>query len=312
MRIASSSLAISVCCLLCTIWLSSPATAQGENIVRRLDVSAPRDFGYTIGDKIERTIILELEKPYVLDEDSLPRGGKLGYWLELQPPTLRRFNRPESIEYIVGLTYQPFLLVEKPQQAVIPRVELSVGNGTRDLMLVVPEWAFALMPLVQRDNLGGLPELSPAMKPAQLATTPYLYRAFAFSVGLLAALLYLAYVLWGKPYLLRRNRPFARALRRIRKLERAGQNETRYQDALRVVHEAINGTAGSVVFAESLDQFVVHHPEFGGIRDNLESFFSESRAVFFRSGEVRETQENTLHSLVELCRKGRTLEQELA
>lgn len=307
-----TQLTISACCALFIISFPTRVLTQEENIVRHLDVSTPRAFGYTIGDTIERKIVLELEKPYELDENSLPSGGKLGFWLELRPPTLRRLDRPESTEYTIALTYQPFLLAEAPQQAVIPRLELSVGNGDRDLMLVVPDWAFTIMPLMRRDTQGRLPDISPAHKPAELPADPHLYRAIAFSIGLLAALLYLAYLRWGIPFLVRRNRPFAKALRRIRRTERSGHDTPDYEEALRTVHEALNGTAGGVVFAETLDQFFVQHPQFEGIRETLEAFFSESRAVFFHASDTGKPCQEGLRSLIELCRQGRRLEQSLA
>ncbi len=101
-------------------------------------------------------------------------------------------------------------------------------------------------------------------------------------------------------------------MRRLRKLQRTRRDEACYEEALRTVHEALNGTAGGVVFAETLDQFFIKNPEFGSIRATLESFFSESRAVFFQPGEMQGVRADKLRSLVELCRRGGTLDRGLA
>ena len=309
---AQRSFAPRTACLLFLLAASPTGFGQSENIVKRFDVSAPRAFGYTIGDKIERRIVLELEQPYELDESSLPGGGKVQYWLELSRPVLRRTDLRRTTVYEIDLHYRPFLLVAETREVSIPRFEVTVGNGARNLMLIVPEWSFTLTPLVQKESLGRRSDISADRQPAVQATRPHIYRASAFAIGLLAALLYLVYVLWAKPFLLRRNRPFAKALRRVRKLERYYRDPNDYREALRSVHGALNATAGSVVFAETLNQLLASHPEFGSIRGDLASFFQESSAVFFRSAEAQGEYADKLRSLLELCRQGRVLEQRVA
>ena len=85
------------------LW-SALASALTEPAIKRLEVVTPRPFGYVIGDTFEHRIELEVASPYRLDQDTLPRAGRLNRWLELRPPIVRRYRRWKSTLYEINAT----------------------------------------------------------------------------------------------------------------------------------------------------------------------------------------------------------------
>jgi mxaA protein len=283
---------------------------SAEPIVKRLEVATPRAFGYVLGDTLEHRITLELASPHRLAEGSLPEAGALGPGLELRAPVVRVRHTRDTSQYEILLTYQIFRFVERLQTLTIPAVELRVGKGEPSLPVIVPEWRFSLAPLAPRRLAASaaLPELRPDRPPPGMPVRPHVYRLIALGVGLAAALAYLAHVYWGIPLLARRKRPFARAFRDLRRLERNPFSERLYLDALRRVHRAFNQTAGLTLFAENLELFFVHHPEFAPLRSPIEGLFRQSRQAFFQPRQGLAADADSLQALVQLCRHCRALE----
>ncbi len=292
--------------LLCALSPQLPA----EPVVKRLEVVTPRAFGYVIGDTLDHRITLELARPYRLDEASLPAAGQLRAGLELRAPVVRVRQVRDTTRYEILLTYQIFHFAERLQTLAIPPVELRVGKGGPSLPVMVPEWRFSLAPLAPRriEGSAALPELRPDRPPPAMPVRPHVYRLIALAAGLFTALMYLAHAWWGMPLLARRNRPFAHALRDLRRLARKPFSEARYLDALRRLHRAFNQTAGRTLFADNLDLFFVRHPEFASLRASIEGLFMQSRQAFFRPRQSLATDADSLQDLLQLCRRCRALE----
>jgi mxaA protein len=291
------------------LWALSPQL-PAEPIVRRLEVATPRAFGYVIGDTLEHRVTLELARPYRLDEASLPAAGPLRAGLELRAPVVRVRQTRDTTRYEILLTYQVFQFAERLQTLAIPPVELRVDKGGPSLPVMVPEWRFSLAPLAPRriEGSAALPELRPDRPPPTMPVRPHVYRLIALAAGLVTVLLYLAHAWWGLPLFARRKRPFARAFRDLRRLARKPFSETRYRDALRRLHRAFNQTAGRTLFADNLDLFFSHHPEFAGLRTPIEALFMQSRQAFYQPRQGLAADAGSLGELVQLCRRCRALE----
>ena len=95
-----------------------------------------------------------------------------------------------------------------------------------------------------------------------------------------ALLVYLAHVYLALPWLGRRARPFGLAWLSMRGLSAASSSDD-LRTAMQRLHEALNATAGRVVFENGVDAFVQAHPRFGPMRADLLDFFARSRGVFF-------------------------------
>jgi mxaA protein len=295
--------------MLWLVWALSPSLAA-EPVVKRLEVTTPRAFGYVIGDTLQHRVSLELERPYRLDEASLPEAGMLSPGLELRAPVVRVRHSRESTRYEILLTYQIFQFAERLQSLAIPTLHLRVRTEVASLPVTVPEWRFSLAPLAPRriEASVALPELRPERPPPRMPERPHVERLIALGAGLSLALLYLAYAYWGMPLVAQRKRPFARAFRELRRLEGKPFSEALYLDALRILHRAFDRTAGRTLFAEHLDRFFVRHPDFATLRLSIEALFERSRQAFFQSRQGPAADAESLHELVALCRRCRALE----
>lgn len=119
-----------------------------------------------------------------------------------------------------------------------------------------------------------------------------------------AILVFLAWRLWGIPFLALGRGPFARALREVAKLARSRGDGAR-RDAIRRVHRAFDEAAGHALFATELAEFLRRHPRYAPARDDIERFFELSRREFFAGGAA---DPDLLPWLARLCRDCRGLE----
>lgn len=295
--------------LLVLLWILPPHVQAGT-IVKRMEVTNPRPFGYVIGDTLQQKINLELATPYQLDEGSLPEAGQLSRGIEILTPVVRTRHSGGTTSYEILLGYQTFYRAEQLESIVIPSLELSIGNGERILPLLLPEWSFSVNPLAPRgiDASATVSGLRPDHPPVTMPVTPHIHRIIGLSVCLLATLLYLAYACWGIPFLARRKRPFAVTFRHLKKLERKPFTDARYRDALRSLHRAFNLTAGWTVLAGNLELFFVHHPEFASLHTLIETLFMQSRRAFFDPRQELASDADSIQNLVQLCRRCRALE----
>jgi mxaA protein len=68
------------------------------------------------------------------------------------------------------------------------------------------------------------------------------------------------------------------------------------------MHDALNRSAGEVVFEPGLERFVAANPAFSGLRDDLTRFLRLSSREFF-GGAVREADDASwLAALCQRCR----------
>lgn len=249
----------------------------------KLTVTDPeRDVGYVIGDKLTRTIRLEVQKPYQLLDTSLPIVGYEKRWKGQVIPIELRELRKETAEtgkstiYTLHLTYQVFTtnLVAKP--AALPAEILKFTNKKEVFDFRIPSWSFRVSPLavygsvvIERDMSG--------LRGPLLLNDDAEQKRLKLWLGLLGfSLLGLLYIFGKYAWLPLMGRPFARAYREIKRLP---DNDSGIQQAVSRLHQAINNTAGASVF--NADGLIAAHPGFAGLRSDLEQFFTLSRQVYF-------------------------------
>ena len=249
----------------------------------KLTVTDPeRDVGYVIGDKLTRTIRLEVQKPYQLLDTSLPIVGYEKRWKGQVIPIELRELRKETAEtgkstiYTLHLTYQVFTtnLVAKP--AALPAEILKFTNKKEVFDFRVPSWSFRVSPLAVYGSVVIERDMSGLRGPLLLNDAAEQKRLKLW-LGLLGfSLLGLLYIFGKYAWLPLMGRPFARAYREIKRLP---DNDSGIQQAVSRLHQAINSTAGASVF--SADGLIAAHPGFAGLRSDLEQFFTLSRQVYF-------------------------------
>jgi len=277
--------------------------------VHGIELHALRDFGYVMGDPIRNDIEIGVAKPFELEADFLPHpGSAISEWLEVRELQWRQEDAGKETIYRIALTYQVFKGVREAEILSVPALPLRFRGADGSFEVQSPAWRFTLMPLISPktvdENVTLRGPLPPTVYPTERPTAVLL----GFLAGIAALLVYAAWQLGLPPFRAYAASPFARAVRALKRLRRQPPSYETYRQALQLVHGAINETAGYTVFAGRLERFLVEHPEFEGLREPFEAFFTASGRLFFASLEPDLPTGPALARLEELCRKSETAE----
>jgi mxaA protein len=287
------------------VWLLATATLRAAPAdVLQATTQEPRSFGYQVGDVLERQVHVQVPAGLQLIEASLPRSGARGQALELRSVVRQRSGRDDQLR----LRYQVFIAPTAVRTFELPAFTLRYAGLPRDEELRVQAWPVTVAPLVpvEVSPRVGLGELQADQPPPLIPTRAAWWRLR----GLLALLLllgaYLAVVYLGLPGWQARRRPFGLAWRSLRQLPAQPTPEA-WRAACLQLHQALNHSAGQVVFEAGLDDFVQRRPAFAGQREALHSFLQQSHAAFFSSDPTATTPLDG-HALRELCQRCRDVE----
>ena len=296
-------------------WLLGAHAEDGVETDPRVSIRTiepKRDVGYTVGDILERTVVLEAQKPYQLLETSLPiagndkkRRGK-GSGIEVREVRLEKSTGIDKNIYTLHLSYQVFTnsIVAKP--AALPAEKVKFGGEGKNFEVRIPSWSFRISPLAVYGSVVVERDMSGFRGPLKLDATRYYHGLWA-ALGVLAlALLGLLYVLGTSSWLPRMGGPFARAYRDLKTLpathEGLSQGVTR-------LHQALNTTAGNSVFDAA--GLLKRKPGFAPVAPELEQFFGLSRTVFFEPTAPHGIVGEPLAWLRQFCRRCRDCERGL-
>ena len=295
-------------------WLLGAHAEEAMEIDKRVSlrtIEPARDVGYTVGDKLSRTVILEVDKPYALLPTSLPIAGaqkkrrNQDQGIELREITVKESAGISTTTYTLHLTYQVFTNRQVARPAALPPEFVKFGGKGENFEVRIPSWNFRISPLAVFGAVNIEKDMSGYRGPLLLDATPYQQRMW----GLLAlsgiALLGLFYVVGTANWLPRMGRPFARAYRDIRKLPSTPEGIAKATERL---HQALNATAGGSIFDSA--GFVTAHPGFAPVAPELDRFFSLSRTVFFEP-DATHGIDDPLPWLQQLCRRCRDCERGL-
>lgn len=284
----------------------STAVAAEPDI--RAELSAPRDFGYVMGDLIEHSIEVSVPKGYVLETEFLPKPGAFDEWLDVRAVDWREDRNGDTGRYRIRVTYHLFKGVRNSEKAGIPPLPIRF-RGPQPLEVKAPAWEFTVIPIIppqlddERIGLRG-------PLPAPLAPTQeHRARLFGYGGGMLAAG---AVLVWLRHARMRHAAPFARALVDVKALLHGAPGPDRYRDAVRRLHRALDETAGHTVFADQVDAFLARHPAFSGLRDELAHFFALSQCLFFLEPAAAPPPEYPARRLQDFCRRGAEMERRWA
>ena len=241
----------------------------------------PRAFGYQVGDVLQRRIVVHVPEGLTLDETSLPRPGARGHALELR--ALHRQSEAGREE--LWLHYQVFLAPQSVRTLEMPPLQLRFEGQPRAQALRVDAWPVTVAPLVPpevspRNGLGELQADAPVPHVATHALHTRLSAYAAVATLLLAALafVYGAGSWWG-----RRQRPFARAWRSMRRLP-PGDDAAAWRAACERLHAAFNEAGGEVLFEHGIHRFAARRPTFQALQEDMRHFLRLSRRGFFADG----------------------------
>ncbi len=247
-------------------------------------VTPERLFGYFVGDVLRSEVDVAVDKGTVLNRASVPAPGDLDYWLELVDSHVEETAGDDTKLYRISLAYQNFYLALDARPLNIPGFTLSFTSSHGATSVQVPAWSFLISPLreiLPAAKAAGADYMQPDVKPPYYNLLRERIATFALFAAALIAFGILAYHLALWPFGARAKRPFTEAARRIRKMLGAREDELAYRDALLALHRAVDATAGHVVFAEDLPQFLDAAPMFSRWKEEFNLFFQSSRQTFF-------------------------------
>ena len=288
--------------------LASVLVQAAPEAVLRVEASEPRAYGYRVGDHVQRHVVVHVPDGWSLDEATLPRPGGRGQALELREVVRRSADGGRRLE--LGLDYQVFLAPANLRTVEIAPMRLRFAGAGRNEEVLVEAWPITISPLVpaQAPTRRGYGELQPDKLPLLIDTGAPRQRLQLLAALAVLALGWLAFVHLGPPWAAARNRPFGVAWRRLRGLA-ANPAEAPWRAACVHLHEALNRSAGEVLFERGLDAFIARRPAFAALREDLARFLRMSRAEFF-GGAARQKDDGAW--LLALCRRCRDAERGIA
>lgn len=243
--------------------------------------------GYTVGDVIEREVVLTIKAPYKLIDTSLPipgyekryRGQLIG--IELKSISHEKDESKDESTHRIKLAYQVFTNNVVAKNAALGPEYLNLINtkDSKDLVKYrIPLLSIAVSPIAifgavkVENNMSTF--LGPLLMPKHKEQQALKISLITLALGLLGLL----YIMGKHAWLPRMGGAFAKAHRQVRKTANTTEG---LQQAVSITHQAINASAGMSVFNDNSAAFLHAHPKFNPMRGELETFFGLSRQVYF-------------------------------
>jgi mxaA protein len=277
------------------------AAAHGQGV--RVDAGEPRAFGYQIGDTVQRHVTVHADAGWALDPASLPRPGARGGALELRHVGAATRADGGGRRHELDLQYQVFVSPTAVRTFEIPSFRLRFNGPQRSDEVLVEAWPVTVAPLLPEpvSPRRGLGELRPDHAPLLIDTRTLHLRLMLCAAAALLLLGALAVIQLGPPWRRARSRPFGRAWRQLRRLP-PNATEAQWRAACKTMHEALNRSAGEVVFEGGLARLIAARPAFSALRDDLSRFLRLSRGEFFGDGGRAAGDAQWLLALCQHCR----------
>ncbi|HTV32947.1 MAG TPA: nonribosomal peptide synthetase MxaA, partial [Methylocella sp.] len=115
-------------------------------LAAEVQIHAPRQFGYFIGDLIEAYVDVRMPEGVQLQQASLPTPGPLNSWLDLRGLAVSHSQESGGALWHLHLTYQNFYLALDVREMEIPALSL-VFQGGDETTVEVPSWRIRVAPL---------------------------------------------------------------------------------------------------------------------------------------------------------------------
>lgn len=304
----TSLLAPAVFGLLMVSGMAAAAADDAAPIV--VQVSDPRAFGHLVGDVLTRTIVLEVPSRLKLDDASVPTTGRIGHSFELRRVAQNWLPTLTGRRYTLALDYQVFRAPGEPVVLDLPSFTLRFDGQPQGEELRIDFAPVGITPLapLEAPLRAGLGTLRPDIPALRADTRPEQRRLGLYALLALLPLAHLAMVYLGWPWWRRRQRPFARARRRLQGVPVAGP-PGEWLDAWRALHAALDATASRVLHAGAIDRFVAERPAYAAVRGEMLQFFERSERFFFGGQAPLEADRLWLR---EFCRRCFDIERGLA
>ena len=293
-------------CVILLLLIGAHGLAVEPPTLLNASTQEPRAFGYQVGDVLSRSVTIHVPDGLVLDASSLPLPGARGKALELGGVARSSHDEPGGRRIELKLDYQVFLSPPQVRTLELPTFTLRFTGQPREQALRIEAWPVTVAPLVPVEVSArrGLGELQPDTPAPLIDTRAGRMRLLVDDGVLLLLVAYLAQVYLVMPWWSRAQRPFTQAWRALGRMPH-GACEAQRRAAFQRLHEALNLSAGEVVFEPGIDRFIAAQPRFQPLRDDIVTFFRQSRREFFASGEPADFDRAWL---IRFCRRCRDAE----
>ena len=282
-----------------------PSPEIPEGVVKLTKVDPARNVGYLMGDILDRTITLEVKKPYKLIETTLPIVGyEHRYQGQVSGIELRKISHTKkdsntSTVYVVQLSYQVFATAPTVKPALLPaEIVKFQGPSTSEakdglVQYRIPEFYFRSSPMAVFGAVKIEDDMSPLRQPLLLQAYPVKQKLVACLIILGLSLLGLLYIVGARAWLPLMGKPFAKAVRQTRKL--SPKDADALKTALSSMHQAFNTSAKYSVFSDNIAEFIAQKPSFKTIEAEMRQFFALSHQVFFETHNASSDEAKSLN-----------------
>ena len=143
---------------------------QASALLQHLEVKDPRRFGYWIGDVVSREATIVMEAPYVLEQQSLPRPGRMDMWLWLRRVDVEAESRSGRNSYRLTFDYQVLTAPPLLQRINIPQQPVYFSGEGERLPVLIESLGVYVSPLAAPAAAAdaGFPDMYPAVPPPPL------------------------------------------------------------------------------------------------------------------------------------------------
>jgi len=286
-------------------------------IVHMTTKDPDKRVGYSIGDIVEREVILTIKAPYKLIETSLPivgyekryRGKPIG--VDLQAIAHSKQEYKDYTTHKIKLNYQIFVSTVVAKNIALGPEYLNLIN-TQDKKDIVkyriPILNVSTSPLAIFGQVKVENNMSPFLPPPLLSAEKE-YVRLKIALGILTlSLLALVYIVGQRAWLPRMGGRFATAYRAIKKLP---DDDAGIKQAISNLHLAFNQTAGIAIFNDNLEDFLKQHPDFLPLKTEIQQFFGLSRQIYFEPDAVHGAGDAPMPWLLHFVRRCRDCERGL-
>lgn len=282
-----------------------------EKIVLQYNIKDPRAFAYHIGDTLQRSIRLQLRKPYQLETELLPKRKRMGRWVLVISSSYRTVEHEAFTQYDIDLQYQIVNMIPELKEVILPRHYLVYKNSDEENS-ANPEGKLSRLEIPPY-KIGVSSVISQEGEPIQVDKKPGLLNQTFNSILLYASLLIvtlicLALLLWGLPFN-SRIQPFAEALQSLKAIKNQLLDEQGYENALKIIHKAFNVTAGKTLFIENIDNFLELYPRYSPLHSDIVHFFDQSNQYFYKGQDATQISSKRLPPLIEFVKSCHNIEQ---
>lgn len=276
-----------------------------------------RRVGYTVGDIIEREVMLTIKAPYKLIDTSLPivgyekryKGQVIG--IELKSIQHTKEDHTDYSAHNIKLAYQIFTNSVVAKNATLGPEYLNLINtkNSKDLVKYrIPSFDITVSPLSVFGQVKLEENISPFLGPILLNDASEQTRLKIALSFLVLSLLGLLYIFGRHAWLPKMGGNFAKAYRAIRKLP---DNNDGLKQSISILHQSLNSTADMSVFNDNLESFLAKHTKYSSLKTEFQQFFGLSRQVYFEPSFKNNAKTPTRAWLLQFTRRCRDCERGL-